>query len=365
MRKEELYKKMISQLPVRRNLYKNMDYKEIVEKCFSEYLADLRSLEEQDKKYIWGSHWDEYFSMIENHINLLNEIIKLQYLGLHSQAYNMFKKLLVGEKQIINVLHPIYTKIGDSFYRMRTFTERVDLSYQDMFHIPLDKRGIVKTQRYSVPGYPCLYLGCSVYACWEEMRRPPLDTCMVSRFEQRQPSSLKFIDVTVPEYEYFEDNYQVGLILQKYPLIIACMIQVLNYNDTYKPEYIITQLLMEYIIDCRETNKNEDSSLLNFSGVYYTSVHKNDRFKFEGKIFNNVAIPVYLPLNGTKYCPILCNKFYLTEPTCEEFERIKISGRGGLFLRKEQSLYEMSSFCLVENALKSSANFPLLEMDIE
>ena len=143
MRKEELYKKMISQLPVRRNLYKNMDYKEIVEKCFSEYLADLRSLEEQDKKYIWGSHWDEYFSMIENHINLLNEIIKLQYLGLHSQAYNMFKKLLVGEKQIINVLHPIYTKIGDSFYRMRTFTERVDLSYQDMFHIPLDKRGIV------------------------------------------------------------------------------------------------------------------------------------------------------------------------------------------------------------------------------
>lgn len=150
------------------------------------------------------------------HTNLLNETIRLQYLGLHSRAYNKFRELLIGKSQIIGVLQPELINMGPSFYRMRAFTDRIGISYRDMFHIPLDKRGIVKTQRYSILGYPCLYLGCSVYACWEEMRRPPLDTCMVSRFEQSRPETLRFIDLTIPEYETFENNFQFGLILQRY-----------------------------------------------------------------------------------------------------------------------------------------------------
>lgn len=344
---------MISQLPIKRDIYNNMGYKEIVEKYFSEYLEDLSSLDEQDKASIWGSsNWDKYFNRIVEHTNLLNETIRLQYLGLHSRAYNKLKGLLFGECEIISFLKPKNTLLGASYYRMRIFNDRRNVSYKDMFHIPLDKRGIVKTQRYSMPGYPCLYLGKSVYTCWEEMGRPEFSTCMVSRFEQN--SFLSFIDVTKPSSESFNNNYISGLTLMKYPMVIACMVQVLDYNDTYKPEYIIPQLLMEYVIECRETDKNEKKITCELSGIYYTSVHKSKSFNFEGEILNNLAIPVFDPLANTKYCPVLCSTFSLTEPTCEEYERIKISGRGGIMLSDAKSEYEISSFYLVEKALKSS-----------
>lgn len=37
---------MISQLPIKRDIYNNMGYKEILEKYFIEYIEDLQSLDE-------------------------------------------------------------------------------------------------------------------------------------------------------------------------------------------------------------------------------------------------------------------------------------------------------------------------------
>lgn len=112
---------------------------------------------------------------------------------------------------------------------------------KEMFHIPLDMRGIVKTQRYSTSGYPCLYLGESIYGCWEEMRRPPMIKCAVSRLECSL--KLNIVDLSIPsEIDMTNPAYQ-----RLIPLIISCMVPVENHNDTYKPEYIIPQLIIEWV----------------------------------------------------------------------------------------------------------------------
>ena len=52
-----------------------------------------------------------------------------------------------------------------SFFRGRK--ERVE-KCQEMLHIPLNQRDKVTTQRFSVPGTPCLYLGTSSYNIWRD-----------------------------------------------------------------------------------------------------------------------------------------------------------------------------------------------------
>lgn len=90
------------------------------------------------------------------------------------------------------------TILPDSlFYRARVFKTNGRKSYTEMFHIPLDKRGIVETQRYSAPGYPCLYLGSSINACWEELRKPRFDDMMVSLFVVNE--KFPVLDLRIPK----------------------------------------------------------------------------------------------------------------------------------------------------------------------
>ena len=58
------------------------------------------------------------------------------------------------------------------FFRARLSDSVVEFSAEEMLHIPFNKRHIVKSERFSIPGLPCLYLGNSSYACWVEMGCP-------------------------------------------------------------------------------------------------------------------------------------------------------------------------------------------------
>ena len=64
---------------------------------------------------------------------------------------------------------------GTPLFRMRSQGEYKLLSRKEMFHIATDKIKFAKNYRYSLNGFPCLYLGASLYVCWEEMRRADID----------------------------------------------------------------------------------------------------------------------------------------------------------------------------------------------
>ena len=58
-----------------------------------------------------------------------------------------------------------------------------------MFHIGLNNRSLVDSQRYSFPGLPCLYLASSAYTCWMELGRPSFDSFQVAMFTPKDTAA--------------------------------------------------------------------------------------------------------------------------------------------------------------------------------
>lgn len=233
------------------------------------------------------------------------EAVKKIYEGQPAQAFNILQyKSSSFDKHIL-----LHTE-GHSYYRMRVVDkDKRNINHKEMFHIPYNLRNIVSTQRYSMPGYPCLYLSEHSYGCWEELGRPNLDSCMVSRLENQK--ALEVWDLRLPKLSSWETAENIRAYLQSFPLVIACMYKVENPNGSFKPEYAIPQLLLELV------HNHTD-----IVGITYTSVYKNRDFKFPDVVFNNFVIPVK-DTTTADYCPKLCSFFKITNPTCEEYERIQ------------------------------------------
>ena len=318
MNKGELYEKIMAMVPVKNEEEK--DFRENVSKKLRSYVSSVEQLDSNERP----GDWDAIIRRIEQLCDGINRAIESEYKGMRHSAYTTIKNQLSGYKtkniEIVGLAlnENIYTaRVGMVSYRMRkvSLEEQHNLKAKDMFHIPLTKRGIVETQRYSVPGYPCLYLARNVYGCWEEMGRPNFGTVMVSKFVTQK--EFKMLDLRVPTRDTWENNMKNCLLT--FPLVIASMIQVKNSKDTYKPEYLIPQLLTEWIISKNENNKGDDKIL----GIMYTSAHKNDDFSFPDDSYDNYAIPVLNPLCDKQNCIKLTNYFKLTAPTYYDLEVLR------------------------------------------
>lgn len=282
----------------------------------------------------------------------IKDIAKNCYKGLPSTAYTKINNLLYSNK--ISLIETKITK-DSSFYRMREAEQDQKFGYQDMFHIPVKLRRIVKTQRYSSPGYPCLYIGKSIYGCWEEMGRPHLNDCWVSRLQNEE--ELTLLDLKIPSEGDF--NARKEDYIRLFPLIISCMMPVKNSKDIYKPEYIIPQLIIEYII---KTDK---------MGVIYTSVHRDcTSFDYPFEVYENIVIPVKNALDDkNSYDKKLSQLFSITMPTNNELEKLKegYSIDGGNFDLEgdvlKQNNYNTSDFGQLENRLKNTAKYPLIRIN--
>lgn len=289
----------------------------------------------------------------------LIEIVKNYEKGLQSTAYIKLQNLIQGKKgfspkiDLLKTILPFDEKTM-SFYRIRLLDSIYEIEAKEMFHIPINKRGIVKTQRYSAIGYPCLYLGESIYGCWEEMRRPSMQKCAVSRLECT--SKLNIIDLTIPSKQSLRNEETLKLI----PLLIACMMPVASYEDSYKPEYIIPQLIIEWILK----NRKRD-----IDGVCYTSTHINDEFKFPTDKFINYAIPAYDINSRHKYCKKLCEMFKITKPTTNDIEKLKcgysinLGGAGLSEDKQRQQNYKSSDFGHLEERLNDKNEFELYDIN--
>ena len=89
------------------------------------------------------------------------------------ELYHHFDDMMSKTKMYISNIE-VRTNGNESFkqyYRIRIgaedFKER-----KDLFHIPMGKRSLINSYRYSIPGYPCLYLSTGVEMCWFECGMP-------------------------------------------------------------------------------------------------------------------------------------------------------------------------------------------------
>jgi len=236
-----------------------------------------------------------------------------------------------------------------TFYRMRSEQDNMKKQTVDcrgMFHIGFSNRGIVKTQRYSVPGYPCLYMGEHIYGCWVELGKPNLSDCLISKLKNEKPFYV--LDLSIPKPEAWEitDKKKLRSLMLTFPLIIASSFKQFDTKAYFKPEYIVPQLLLQYVKELAfEHNKkvaSKDKKVV--YGIKYTSVHipkEGEETELEKRLkgdnlFCNYVVPVVDIKN--ELCTKLADIFKISEPICEEFEMVRLQSGKDVFDTLEEIL---------------------------
>lgn len=311
-----------------------------------------------------------FVSMIEGFTKCLSETITSYYKGKINGAYKSIgegleKKILWPTSIIFD--EAIVTKNPEelNLYRIRRKEDKA-FTKGDMFHIPFEKRGKVSTQRYSIPGHPSLYLGDSIYVCWEELGQPYMRE--VYGVKVQNTESIKLIEILrVEDFEARiklldgpELSTEIMRFVLTYPLTIACSVKTKERGATFKPEYIVPQLFLQYIMENKEGK---------IDGIkYFSTLIDIDRVENVG-IYNYV-FPTRT-LKEKDFCDDLTKKFSMTEPLFYEHEEISKSNATfyGPGTRKDvlielntgkKTPYDWTAFRLMESVLESS---PMKSLD--
>lgn len=195
----------------------------------------------------------------------------------------------------------------DVWYRSRMVDgkERV-LKAKDMFHVPFELVRKIGNNRFSISGYPCLYLSNTIWACWEEMKEPGMEDFCTSLVKPTK--EIELLDLRLPNIAY---NQEVEKVLCSLPLIIACSIEVEFSDDPFKPEYAIPQIVMLALVNHPR-----------FQGCSFTSTKKIDNFDWPDDLLTNIAMPVRC-VSETGLCPKLSDYFQITDSINYKYEVLK------------------------------------------
>lgn len=227
---------------------------------------------------------------------------------------------------------------------------------EDIFHIPFTKRHNVNAQRYSVAGLPCLYLGTSLYVCWQEMNKPDFDKLYLSSFIScdRKSKILNFSPRILNKpmagildgEELRAFNWSKASYLTLWPLILSCSYIKKNNNASFIQEYIIPNLLMQWI------SRRVNSPIV---GIAYYSTRMPNANKTHRSI--NVVLPPKATYRQTiiqEYCPRLKGLFDFTPPVSWQVlktldyqfvgERTPEQVNAANFLKRKERLSGISNF---------------------
>jgi hypothetical protein len=261
------------------------------------------------------------------HIKKLSKSIEIatkEFLeGNIRHSYNTFSDAL-DEPDIIINLRQLTKNLGSwsnretSIFRLRASPTPL-LRREEMFHISFSMRELVKTQRYSVEGLPCIYLGTSLYICWQELACPDFDKLYISAFRASPEAknlgilNLAYTLDTLKEnnlarffdFDPIDEDIQLAY-LTLWPLVIACSYLKKNKNASFNPEYIIPNLLMQKISSDRN---------MGIAGIAYYST-KSEKMSSDAFGVNIVLPPQanYQQMQDYNFCPHLVNSMRVTNP---------------------------------------------------
>ena len=271
-------------------------------------------------------------------INLCEKITKAISDYLRGRRFNAYEDMKVAFSYINGILKKKSSNTSgmpvEYGFKARVInsTEPVP-SRKEMFHIPFEKRHLVKDNRYSIHGIPSIYLGKSIYDCYVELGRPSLDNFWVSLYtfshisliDLTLSSGLYDIEISIDRVKKDEERYIVSLDrmvddILLWPLIMVCAIPSKYPEAAFKQEYIIPQILHELC-------SNEFN---NYVGVKYTSTKKRLVNKnIYQHAMDNYALPAH-DVKRSGYCPKLTSQLTLSAPILvTESQDIMIEARHG------------------------------------
>lgn len=256
----------------------------------------------------------EFVDSVESFSNSMILVLHEYYLGQHTSAYDLFAEAMNS----IDIKY-LYCNLSDTekFYRARILDGKHKFQKHDFFHIPFERRTQVSSQRYSFPGLPCLYVGTSMDICFQELDCDKHDAA-IAEIRLHRDKFCRVLDLTKifnVQMELMNTIEQMNF-LKLFPLVFLCSTEILQSKTSnlaepkFRPDYVIPQLLLEYILD--RTTWDEFPII----GIKYYSV-KEDFFSewLNGNAQNlpekvNIAIPARTD-GSCGYCSTLQELFHI------------------------------------------------------
>lgn len=322
MKFQELLQDPIFQLPLQQPSDTSFDA--FIEEYLNRFLAKVNLFDEEEIKiHNHSSVRAEKIKKVQtNVVRGLIKTIQDYYNGAPFTAYQTLASTIISDdKDLYAIVNQISYPVGESFYRIRLKEDNFPFEGHEMFHIPFEQRGKVVTQRFSIPGFPSLYLGRCLYVCWEELMRPSLDNFQVVRLQSTR--SLKVLDLTPPRTTGPEAKGAAYRYFMTFPLIACCSVKVREPNDTFKPEYIIPKLLLQWV------RKNDA-----VDGIRYNSTHIDPSFYKEDNELVNLVLPVK-ENQPHGYCPHLQSMFEITETISWQLRQFALGEGTFMYFREE------------------------------
>ena len=264
----------------------------------------------------------------------LSEVLRLFLDGFPAQSYMRFKELAELPKLAARLMHwrtisldtntPLYrTKREFDTKKIATISPSNGfikfLDPLELFHVPFEKRKAIGTNRFSIPGFPCIYLSANLQTSWSEALGDIKYPFHAASFRNHRPvyivdvvpvqfatPATATVDYLATLYNYDDPTDALVDYALIFPLITACHSKV-HYTSSYdgevkfKSEYIIPQLLLQWYRDNHIT----------VDGIRYLSCTAEATFpnsKFE-KI--NYVIPA-VDIKEEGYCDSLLHNYSAT-----------------------------------------------------
>lgn len=310
--------------------WSNGDFQKELRNLYNYYIEKLASVVIKDD-----------LKLIKRICNLVLLSVEHYYNGYTSNSFRTFKSVM---EELMRRPFMIYQKSGDiitvmdiddlRLYRVRNVNENRVYTRKDIFHTPFLLRSKIGTFRYSIAGYPCLYLATNLDLCiLETPKTSNTQMTLAARFQivrnnyENDYHNIKVIELGVKPQHFLGptqedlftyDNertinrlYEIDLTdikvmrdyLLWYPVIAASSFIRICKSDPFASEYIVPQLIMEWV---RLSAKNNE-----YYGIRYFSC-ANER---ASEIGMNYVFPTYYDKTSTtNYCSVLSKVFKLTEP---------------------------------------------------
>jgi hypothetical protein len=315
---EDLYKKITTPYlplcyPFNYN-DKDVDFLDYVQGVIQSYLKEVDKLDNGEIHKLNSA----FEGLPQNHVpmknfdfkrdvNAIAEIVSsslsASFNSYHERAYTDLEKFFTADDFFYLRMLP-QIRIQDEIfelYRMRK--DNVDLSKGDgeMFHVPFDKRYLVSSQRYSIPGYPALYLAGSLFTSWCEMDKPLLTDIYFAKFRFKK-FPIHFLDLSLATSMGANNMWELYSLFAMYPLIITCMVEQKHPKSSFKPEYLMPQMMMKIV--------RKFPNML--SGIVYISNKAPIAIDSRSLSNRNFVLCVNHTINRSGYDPDLASKMQMT-----------------------------------------------------
>lgn len=296
-----------------------------------QYLDELKTIP-QAALNEWDK--DELVDDVNYIIEELSEVLSLFLNGFPAQSYTRFKDLAELPKLAARLMHwrTISLDTDTPLFRTKrefdvkkiacTVPPNGFINFFDpieLFHVPFEKRKAIGTNRFSIPGFPCIYLSANLQTSWSEALGDIKYPFHAASFRNHRPvyivdvvpvqfatPSTATVDYLAKLYNYDDPTDALVDYALIFPLITACHSKV-HYTSAYdgevkfKSEYIIPQLLLQWYRDNHIT----------VDGIRYLSCTAETTFPEEKFEKFNYVIPA-IDIKEEGYCDSLLHNYSAT-----------------------------------------------------